>query len=125
MQNHDGHQVGFHSGIRACGLIAAQHHKQENRRHGTENILAMLQSERKQTFPGCYRPLWLLGILPLLVGLCWLCELPCAKVCELVATALLLACGEEVPAGTKVGVVEDRMRAVGKEPLAGIPLDTL
>ncbi len=73
-------------------------------------------------FTSCYRPLWLLGPLPLLVGLCWLCELPCAKVCELVATALPLAWGEEVPAGTKTGVVEDRMRAGCKEPVAGIPV---
>lgn len=55
------------------------------------------------------------------MGLCWLCELPCAEVCELVVTALPLACGEEVPAGTKAGVVEDRMRAGCMEPVAGIP----
>jgi len=38
-----------------------------------------------------------------------------------VVTALPLAWGEEVPAGTKPGVVEDRMRVGCTEPVAGIP----
>lgn len=108
---------GFHRDHRVCGATADQHHKHENCHIlGQKNALATLQS--KSNYADCYRPLWLLCPLAFLV---WLCELPCANVCELVVIALPLAWGEEVPAETKAGVAEDRMRAGCMEPLAGIP----
>lgn len=85
---------------------------------GLKNVLATLQSKTRILYAGCYRPVWLLGPLAFLA---WLCELPCANVCELVVIELPLAWGEEVPAETKAGVAEDRMRAGCAEPLAGIP----
>lgn len=69
---------------------------------------------KHQIIAVCYRPLWLLGPLAFLA-------VPCANVCEPVVIVLPLAWGEDVPAETKAGVAEDRMRAGCMEPLAGIP----